>query len=125
MASKNISLEQSGFIQGRKIEECIGITSEMFNMLHSKTFGGNMALKIDVRKAFDTLDRDFLLKVLQSFGFNSKLYQWIHTILNSAKLSFLVNENPVGFFNCKRCSSRQSSFSSLVLFSGGCAKSGH
>lgn len=77
-----------------------------------------MVRKIDVRKAFDTLDRDFLLKVLQSFGFNLKFYQRIHTILNSRKLSFLVNKNLIGFFNCKRgVHQGLSSFSSLVLFS--------
>jgi len=65
-----ISKEQRGFVQGRNIKDCIAITSEAINLLDKKCFGGNLALKIDVSKAFDTLRWDFLLKVLNS-GFNS------------------------------------------------------
>jgi hypothetical protein len=59
-----ISKKQRGFIQGRNIEDCICLASEAINLLNKKAFGGNVALKIDISKAFDTLDWSFLLKVL-------------------------------------------------------------
>lgn len=59
-------------------------------------------MKIDVKKTFHTLDWCFLLKVLQSFGFNIQFCKWIEIILLSAKLSLSVNGNAIGFFNCKR-----------------------
>ncbi|GAU35456.1 hypothetical protein TSUD_364120 [Trifolium subterraneum] len=62
-----ISKEQRGFIHGRNIKDCIGLTSEVINLLHNKSFGGNIAMKIDISKAFDTLDWTFLLKVLKQF----------------------------------------------------------
>jgi hypothetical protein len=62
-----ISEEQKGFIHGRDIKDCLCIASEATNFLHNKSFGGNLALKIDITKAFDTLDWNFLLKVLSSF----------------------------------------------------------
>lgn len=65
-----------------------------------KVFGGNFALKLDVWKAFNTIDWEFLLQVLQSFGFNYTFYNWIRVILNFGKLSFLVNGRHVGFFSC-------------------------
>jgi hypothetical protein len=65
-----ISEEQKGFIHGRDIKDCLCIASEVANLLHNKSFGGNLALKIDIAKAFDTLDWSFLLKVLKTFGFN-------------------------------------------------------
>jgi hypothetical protein len=65
-----ISEEQKGFIHGRNIKECLCIASEAANLLHNKTIGGNLALKIDITKAFDTFEWSFLLKVLKSFGFN-------------------------------------------------------
>jgi hypothetical protein len=43
-------------------------------MLDKKSFGGNMAMKIDIKKAFDILDWGFLLRVLKSFGFNHVFY---------------------------------------------------
>jgi len=65
-----ISKEQIGFIKGRNIKDCISLTSEAINLLDKKCFGGNLALTIDVSKAFDTLRWDFLIKVLKCFGFN-------------------------------------------------------
>jgi hypothetical protein len=59
-----ISKEQRGFVNGRNIEDCICLTSEAVNLLPKKAFGGNLALKIDISKAFDTLRSwDFLLNV--------------------------------------------------------------
>jgi hypothetical protein len=51
-----ISKEQRGFIHGRNIKDCLCLASEAANLLHSKAFGGNLALKIDITKAFDTLE---------------------------------------------------------------------
>ena len=67
-----ISVEQRGFIQGRNIRDCICVTSEAINQLHNKSFAGNLAFKVDTSKAFDTLEWNFLLKVLNKFGFNDK-----------------------------------------------------
>jgi hypothetical protein len=43
-----ISPEQRGFIHGRLIRVCICLTSEAINLLHNKSYGGNLALKIDI-----------------------------------------------------------------------------
>lgn len=102
IASKIISQHQRGFIPGRHIQDCIMIASEAVNMLHKKTYGGNLALKIDIRKAFDTLNWNFLIHVLQCFGFSKLFCDWILTILHSAKLSINVNGKAVGFFHCTR-----------------------
>jgi len=68
--TNKISKEQRGFINGRNIKDCIALTSETINILDKKSFRGNLALKIDVSKAFDTLRWDFLVKVLMCFGFS-------------------------------------------------------
>ncbi|PNX82112.1 ribonuclease H, partial [Trifolium pratense] len=97
-----VSKEQRGFIQGRNIKDCICIASEAINLLHNKTFGGNLALKIDITKAFDTLDWSFLIKVLQQFGFNTTFCNWIKSILASASMSISINGALNGYFNCTR-----------------------
>jgi hypothetical protein len=66
-----IFVEQKGFIHGRNIKDFLCIASEVANLLPNKSFGGNVALKIDITKTFDTLDWSFLLKVLKLFGFNA------------------------------------------------------
>lgn len=59
-----ISKEQKGFRGGRSIRDCIVLTLEVANLLHRKTLGGNITLKVDISKAFDTLSWSFILKVL-------------------------------------------------------------
>jgi hypothetical protein len=78
------------------------IASEAVNLLHNKSYGGNLALKIDITKAFDTLDWSFLLKVLKAFGFNDTFCNWIKVILHSAFLSISINGKSHGYFNCSR-----------------------
>ena len=100
IAARIISPSQHAFIKGRKIQHAIGLTSESFNLLNYKSYGGNVGLKIDISKAFDTLDWNFLIRVLTQFGFNQTFTKWITTLLHSASLSILVNGTPYGFFNC-------------------------
>lgn len=72
------------------------------NLLDKKVFDGNVAMKIDIRKSFDTLDWMFLLKVLSCIGFNSRFCNWIKVILHSTRLSISVNGKAAGFFACSR-----------------------
>jgi hypothetical protein len=97
-----VSPEQRGFIHGRQMKDCICTTSEAINLLNKKSYGGNLALKIDISKAFDTLDWVFLLQVLQAFGFNATFCSWINSILNSARLSISINGSHEGYFKCSR-----------------------
>jgi len=77
------------------------LTSEAINLLDKKTFGGNLALKIDISKAFDTLNWEFLLLVLKKFGFNNTFWSWIDAILKSAKVSISINGTHKGYFPCQ------------------------
>jgi len=68
-----------------------------------------------VSKAFDTLSWDFLLEVLQQFGFHSTFIHWIHSILLSAKISIYINGVQAGYFNFNR-GVRQGDPLSPILF---------
>ena len=61
-----------------------------------------MTLKIDIRKAFDSIDWDFLIVVLHNFGFSNKFCSWIQAIFNSARISILLNGSLKGYFSCSR-----------------------
>lgn len=61
--------------------------SECINIMDTRTYGGNMEIKYDIRKAFDTLEWSFILQVLNAFGFSDMFVQWIHSIMLSARLS--------------------------------------
>lgn len=49
-------------------------------MSTNRAFRGNLSMKIDVKKAFDTMDWNFFLKVLNSFGFDLKFCNWVKVI---------------------------------------------
>lgn len=51
-----ISVEQRGFIQGQNIKHCIFLASKAINLRDAKSWCGNVALKLDIAKAFDTLN---------------------------------------------------------------------
>ncbi|CAL0324296.1 unnamed protein product [Lupinus luteus] len=115
IAPSIISPQQRGFIKGRSIHDCICIASEAVNLLDYKTHGGNLAIKLDVRKAFDTLDWNFLLNTLSAFGFHERFIHWVEVILKSAMLSISVNGQSIGYFHCKR-GVRQGDPLSPILF---------
>ncbi|XP_019430036.1 PREDICTED: uncharacterized protein LOC109337512 [Lupinus angustifolius] len=115
IAHKIISQHQRGFIKDRHIHDCICIASEANNLLDHKTLGGNLALKPDVKKAFDTIDWRFLMDTLKAFGFHKSFIHWIEVILNSAKLSISVNGRTVGYFSCKRGVRQGDPLSPLLL----------
>jgi len=102
ITSRIISVEQRGFVRDRNISDCIILASEAINSIDKKQYGGNWALKVDIAKAFDTLDWNFLIMVLNNFGFSTSFINWILAILHSAQLSILVNGKAVGFFSCSR-----------------------
>ncbi|XP_058783724.1 uncharacterized protein LOC131658449 [Vicia villosa] len=110
-----ISKEQRGFIQGRHIHDFIGLASEAFNLLDSKAWCGNVTLKVDIAKAFDTLDWSFRMKVLHKFDFNGKFCLWIDKILKSAHLSVNINEVLYGYSNCSRGVRQEDPLSPLLF----------
>ncbi|PRQ36764.1 putative RNA-directed DNA polymerase [Rosa chinensis] len=115
IAARIISPQQHAFVPGRHISDCILMTSECFNLLDSKCHGGNVAIKVDITKAFDTLSWGFLLHVLHAFGFHQKNLHWVHALLRSAKLSLSINGRSVGYFSCGR-GVRQGDLLSPLLF---------
>lgn len=116
-----VSLQKRGFIPRRSIHDCICITSEAINMLPKRVFGRNMVLKINIVKDFDTLDQEFLNRLMTKFGFNNTFCSWIRTILHSGKLSISMNGESVGFFSYK-CGVRRPPISLPLLHHGGSFK---
>jgi len=102
IASRIVCPQQRGFIPGRQALDCILLAFEAVNLLGHKSFGGNMAIKIYISKAFDTMEWTFLLLVLRRFRCNNCLCNWIHTILKTAMLLVSVNGKSTDYFACSR-----------------------
>jgi hypothetical protein len=62
---KIVSPIQSSFLKGRSIHDNTILAHELFHSTkHKKGNGGLMALKLDMEKAFDSMECEFLLKIL-------------------------------------------------------------
>lgn len=64
-----ISPYQGGFVNGRPITESLALAQELTHSLGLKQRGGNVIFKIDMSKAFDRVNWNFMFKVPQSFDF--------------------------------------------------------
>ena len=64
-----ISLEQVGFVEGRKILDGIILVHEAIHSLKTTKYLG-MLLKLDLSKVFDRLNWVFIEKTMSSFGFH-------------------------------------------------------
>nr|XP_043630018.1 uncharacterized protein LOC122601315 [Erigeron canadensis] len=58
--------------------------------------------KVDIQKAYDTIDRKFLRAILIGFGFHTIMVDWIMTCVTSASFSLSINGNIYGFFKGER-----------------------
>ena len=70
---------------------------------------------MDIEKAFDSLDHDFLVTVLNKFGFGSNFISWTKLLLNSQQSCVINGSNSNPYFNLER-GARQGDPVSAYLF---------
>ncbi|KAL2224771.1 UNVERIFIED_CONTAM: hypothetical protein Sindi_3055400 [Sesamum indicum] len=95
---KTISPCQGAFIPGRSIGDNILLAQELLTGYNQVRLPPRCTLKVDIRKAYDTVEWDFLLAVLQLFGFPQTFTRWIEECVTTTAFSIGLNGNPHGFF---------------------------
>lgn len=61
-----------------------------------------MCFKIDISKAFDSVQWPFLINTLTALGFPEKFIHWISLCVTTSSFSVQVNGELVGFFRSER-----------------------
>lgn len=102
MLPKIIFLEQGGIVKDRSIQENIGIAQEMIVHIDKKCRGGNLVLKLDMSKAYDRPEWDFLIRSMKAMGFNEKVLDMVLRLLNNMSYTIKVNGENHGFFKSSR-----------------------
>ena len=94
-----ISVNQSGFVKDRSISDNILLAKEFAFAVDTKVRGSNVLIKLDMMKAYDRVNWDFLVHVLSSFGFNSGFTHLLMRIVSACQYSLLINGEVCGFIH--------------------------
>ncbi|KAJ0548751.1 putative RNA-directed DNA polymerase [Helianthus annuus] len=97
-----VSINQSAFVPGRRISDNILLTQELMHNYHRNFGPPRCAFKIDIQKAYDTVEWSFLENTLKGFGFHAKMIKWVMACVSSTSFSLAINGNLFGYFKGKR-----------------------
>ena len=96
-----ISDSQQAFVHGRQILDAVLIANEALDSRLKDNIPG-LLLKMDIEKAFDHVNWDFLMKVMSKMGFGHRWINWMKWCFSTATFSIIINGSPSGFFQSFR-----------------------
>ncbi|XP_020704541.1 uncharacterized protein LOC110115611 [Dendrobium catenatum] len=89
---KLISVDQADFIKGRSLSEHLLVAQEIFNKFRwSKAKGGFLAMKLDIKQAYDSMGWDALRQVLIHFNFPPMFRELLLSCVLNPKFCILIN----------------------------------
>ncbi|KAL9682070.1 hypothetical protein QQ045_013863 [Rhodiola kirilowii] len=97
-----VDQSQAAFVKGRNIAYNISLVQELLCKYNQKHLSKRCMLKIDITKAYDMVDWNFLKSILELFGFPVKFVHWIMSCVTSAKFSVLIHGSLEGYFSSSR-----------------------
>ena len=93
-----ISESQSAFQSDKAISDNILVAFESLHHMKHKRMGNTsfMAMKLDMSKAYDRVEWNFLCRLMAKMGFDDRWIQLIYGCISSVSYSILVNGEPHG-----------------------------
>jgi hypothetical protein len=97
-----IGPSQTTFLPGRNISDAILLTQELMHNAHLHTGPSRCALKVDLKKTFDTVRWDFILAGSEAINIPQQMVTWIRLCLSTVHYTVNLNGEPHGFFKATR-----------------------
>ena len=113
---KLINPDQTGYVKGRYIGENIRLIQDLMFYTEKENLPG-IAVFLDFRKAFDTIEWHYLEKALTHFNFGHNFLQWfkiLHTDITSCVLN--IGHASRFFFDKTRCETGLSTIRIVVRY---------
>ena len=86
-----VSPDQSCSVPGRSIFSNVTLLRDVLSHIE-QTNESAILISLDQEKAFDRVDRVFLLELLNVYGFGSDFCRWISTFYNGACMRIILND---------------------------------
>ena len=103
LLNKLVSPVQTAFVLSRRGLDNIIIAQKLIHSIDNKRGKeGYMAIKVDLEKAYDRLEWNFIHKVLQAYHFPSKLITLIMSCVSLTSISILFNGSMMDSFKPSR-----------------------
>lgn len=96
-----ISPVQSAFVPNRSIGDNIFLSQALCKDYHRLDVQPRCSIKLDIHKAFDSLNWCFIFEALRRMRFPLKFVNWIRTCITSCMYSVKVNGSLEGYFKGK------------------------
>lgn len=109
-----IAPTQNYSVPGRDIADTINTIRDVIHKMNGDKIGG-IVLSIDLNKAFDRVEHDFMFRALERFGFGNKIIRWIKLLYRNAKSRVKCNGVLTDSFTLER-SVRQGCPLSALLY---------
>ncbi|XP_074300723.1 uncharacterized protein LOC141632032 [Silene latifolia] len=97
-----ISESQSAFIQGRDIVDNILICHDLVRLYKRRTCSPRSIMKIDLKKAYDSVEWSFIEQMLHALKFPERMITWIMTCVTTPSYTIALNGSSFGYFPGKR-----------------------
>lgn len=99
---KIISPTQSAFVEGRKIKDNVLLAQELLINYHRKTGKPRCAIKMDLKKVYDSVHWDFILGILKAVDLLAHLIEFIVACITTPKFSVSINGGLEGYLFLRR-----------------------
>ena len=96
-----INPDQTGYVKDRYIGENVRLILDIMSYTEENNIPG-VALFLDFRKAFDTIEWDFINNTLKKFGFGPDIQNWIKVFYNDVSSCVMNNGHASEFFRLER-----------------------
>lgn len=93
---------QTAFVQGRLLVENTVLASEIVHGYHRNIGPGRITIKVDIAKAFDTVDWGFIFSFLQGMDIPYSLLVWLHSCITTPSFMIGFNGTVQGYFKSTR-----------------------